>query len=81
MQSATIEQLTTSDDWKVRLTAIQALRDLGDRRAVPLLAEALDDPEWMVREWSARGLESTTGNRHTYRDQHGKDVFPYDLYR
>jgi HEAT repeat protein len=65
----------------VRLTAIQALNDLGDERAVPVLAAALADPEWMIREWAARGLESITGNRHRYRDQHGEEVYPYSLYR
>ena len=65
----------------VRLTAIQALRDLGDERAVPLLEGTLDDEEWMIREWAARGLESITGDRYRYRDQHGKEVYPYALYR
>jgi HEAT repeat protein len=65
----------------VRLTAIQALRDLGDGRAVPLLTAALEDEEWRVREWAARGLESITGSRYTYRDQHGDEVYPYALYR
>jgi HEAT repeat protein len=65
----------------VRLTAIQALRDLGDERAVPLLEEALDDEEWMIREWAARGLESITGDRYRYRNQHGEEVHPYSLYR
>ena len=41
------------------------------RAAVPALKAALDDPEWIVREWAARGLESVTGERFTYRDQHG----------
>jgi HEAT repeat protein len=65
----------------VRLTAIQAIRDLGDERAVPLLEDSLDDEEWMIREWAARGLESITGDRYRYRNQHGKEVYPYALYR
>jgi HEAT repeat protein len=68
-------------DGRIRLAAIQALRDLGDERAVPLLTAALEDEKWMVREWAARGLESITGNRYTYRDQHGDEVYPYALYR
>jgi HEAT repeat protein len=68
-------------DVEVRLAAIQALRDLGDERAVPVLEEALEDGEWMIREWAARGLESITGRRYTYRDQHGDEVYPYALYR
>jgi len=65
----------------VRLTAIQALNDLGDERAVPVHTRALEDTEWMIREWAARGLESITGNRHRYRNQHGEEVYPYSLYR
>ena len=53
----------------------------ADPAAVPALKRALADPEWIVREWAARGLESVTGRRFTYRDQHGKDVVPYSLYR
>lgn len=68
-------------DWRIRLSAIQALRDLGDERAVPILEEALRDEEWMIREWAARGLESITGQRFRYRDQHGEEVYPYALYR
>lgn len=70
-----------SGEWQVRLAAIQALIDLGDARAVPLLKKALLDREWIVREWAARGLESVTGERVTYRDQHGEAVYPYNLYR
>jgi HEAT repeat protein len=66
---------------EVRLAAIQALRDLGDERAVPVLEKALGDGEWMIREWAARGLESITGDRYRYRDQHGEEVHPYALYR
>jgi HEAT repeat protein len=65
----------------VRLAAVQALGDLADLAAVPTLKKALADPEWIVREWAARGLESVTGERFTYRDQHGKDIVPYSLYR
>ena len=60
---------------------MQALGDLADRRAVPQLRLTLDDEEWIIREWSARSLESITGNRVTYRDQKGEDVVPYNLYR
>ncbi len=70
-----------SREWQLRLAAIQALIDLGDARAVPLFTRALDDGEWIVREWAARGLESLTGQRHTYRNQQGESVYPYSLYR
>jgi HEAT repeat protein len=74
-------EAAADDEWRVRLAAVQALGDLGGGEAVAVLRERLDDEEWIVREWAARGLESTTGERHTYRDQHGEDVYPYDLYR
>jgi len=76
-----LERSAGAADWKVRLAAVQALGDLADLAAVPTLKKALADPEWIVREWAARGLESVTGERFTYRDQHGKDVVPYSLYR
>jgi len=76
-----LERATGAADWKVRLAAVQALGDLADLAAVPALKKMLVDPEWIVREWAARGLESVTGERFTYRDQHGKDVVPYSLYR
>lgn len=68
-------------DWKIRLAAVQSLGALEDKRGVPLLTAALEDPEWVVREWAARGLEHITGERWLYRDQYGKDVVPYNLYR
>ena len=77
----TVAAAVADQDRTVRLTAIQALNDLGDARAVPVLTTALADPEWMIREWAARGLESITGNRHRYRNQHGEEVYPYSLYR
>jgi len=68
-------------DWTIRLAAVHALGDLADGRAVPQLTLTLEDEEWIIREWSARSLESVTGNRYTYRDQRGEDVHPYNLYR
>ena len=68
-------------DWRIRLAAVQALGDLAQEDAVSALTGALEDEEWIIREWAARGLESVTGNRHTYRDQKGEDVYPYNLYR
>lgn len=76
-----LERAAGAADWKVRLAAVQGLGDLADPAAVPALKIALADPEWIVREWAARGLESVTGARFTYRDQYGKDVVPYSLYR
>ena len=68
-------------DWRIRLAAVQALGDLANKEAVPALTGALGDEEWIIREWAARGLESVTGDRLTYRDQKGEDVYPYNLYR
>lgn len=76
-----LERETGAADWKVRLAAVQGLGDLADPAAVPALKRSLGDTEWIVREWAARGLESLTGERVTYRDQHGNDVVPYSLYR
>jgi HEAT repeat protein len=76
-----LERTAGDPDWRVRLAAIQALGDLSDPAAVPALTRALEDGEWICREWAARGLESVTGERFTYRDQHGTKVFPYSLYR
>ena len=39
-----------------RIAAANALRDIGDPAAVPLLMEALGDPLFTVRETAARGL-------------------------
>ncbi len=41
----------------------------------------LDDDEWVVREWAARGIEDITQQRQLYRDQYGAMVVPYNLYR
>jgi HEAT repeat protein len=68
-------------DWKIRLAAVQALAALADGRAMPVLKKALEDEEWVVREWAARALEDITVERQLYRDQYGKMVVPYNLYR
>ncbi len=68
-------------DWKIRLAAVQALAALADGRAVPVLKKALEDEEWVVREWAARALEDITVEHQLYRDQYGKMVVPYNLYR
>lgn len=39
-----------------RVAAINALRDIGDPRAIPVLLGALDDPYFTVREAAARAL-------------------------
>lgn len=39
-----------------RVAAINALRDIGDPRAVPYLVDALNDPHFTVREVAARAL-------------------------
>jgi HEAT repeat protein len=76
-----LERAAGDADWRARLTAVQALGDLANPAAVPQLRRSLEDAEWIVREWAARGLESVTGERVTYRDQQGRQVVPYSLYR
>ncbi len=72
---------TRNADWKIRLAAVQALGALQDGRATPILGARLDDPEWVVREWAARALEDLTQGHQLYRDQYGKLVVPYNIYR
>jgi HEAT repeat protein len=67
--------------WQVRREAAQALGSLEDPRAVPDLERSLDDPVAVVREWSARSLETLTGRQVLYRGEDGEMVPPYNLYR
>ncbi len=68
-------------DWRIRLAAVQALAMLQNPRAVLTLRTKLDDDEWVVREWAARGIEDITRERQLYRDQYGAMVVPYNLFR
>jgi HEAT repeat protein len=43
--------LLSSEDPDARFGAAKALGDIGDRRAIPGLLHALDDPEGVVRFW------------------------------
>jgi HEAT repeat protein len=43
---------------RVRVVAANALRDIGDPRAIPALTEALNDPVFTVRNTAARALIS-----------------------
>ncbi|UCF31867.1 MAG: HEAT repeat domain-containing protein [bacterium] len=67
--------------WEVRREAAEALGRLEDDRAVPALTDRLDDPEPVVREWAARSLETITGRQVLYRDEDGRMIPPYNLYR
>jgi ribosomal protein L40E len=48
--------LLTSEDPDARFGAAKALGDIGDRRAIPGLLRALDDPEGVVRFWALDAL-------------------------
>lgn len=45
-----IEEACKDRHWSVRITALQALRRIGGGKAVPLLLDALSDPDCMVRK-------------------------------
>lgn len=45
-----------SDDWRVRLQAVRALGELGDRSDVARLRALLSDPQWWVRYRAAQAL-------------------------
>lgn len=68
-------------DYLARVKACQALGDLNDPRAIPVLRKTLvSDEEARVREWAARAIEVLTGERTTYRDDQGRHVLPYNVY-
>lgn len=45
-----------STDWRIRLQAVRALGELGDRSDVARLRTLLSDPEWWVRYRAAQAL-------------------------
>ncbi|MGW8391960.1 HEAT repeat domain-containing protein [Pseudoduganella sp. HUAS MS19] len=45
-----------SNDWRIRLQAVRALGELGDRSDVARLRNLLSDPEWWVRYRAAQAL-------------------------
>ena len=47
-----------STDWRIRLQAVRALGELGDRSDVARLRALLSDPEWWVRYRAAQALTS-----------------------
>jgi len=47
-----------SKDWRIRLQAVRALGELGDRSDVARLRDLLSDPEWWVRYRAAHALLS-----------------------
>jgi hypothetical protein len=53
----------TGDDPAVRLVAAAALTRARDRRALPELLAALDDPYLVNRQFTAEGLEEMLGAR------------------
>lgn len=67
-------------DWRVRMNAAMALGPLGSPGAVPALHKTLVDEVTVVREWSARSLETITGSHVTYRNEKGEMVLPYSIY-
>lgn len=67
-------------EWRTRMNAAMALGHLGGPGAVPALRVTLEDEVAVVREWSARSLETITGSRVTYRNEKGKMVLPYSIY-
>jgi hypothetical protein len=51
-----VDQLQSSKEYKVRLSAALNLAKLGDRRAIPVFIQALEDPDKTVRGVAAAGL-------------------------
>jgi HEAT repeat protein len=45
------------DEHLPRLEAMRALAKIGDKRAIPIFFEALDDPSALVEYWAGEGLE------------------------
>lgn len=45
-----------SDDWRIRVQAVRALGELGDRSDVARLRAMLSDPQWWVRYRAAQAL-------------------------
>lgn len=50
-------QRASAEEPETRATAIRVIGKLGSDREVPLLFEALEDPEWFVRAAAGRALE------------------------
>jgi len=67
-------------DWRVRMNAAMALGPVGGPDAVAPLQRTLNDPELVVREWSARSLEVITGRHVKFRNAKGELVSPYSIY-
>jgi hypothetical protein len=44
------------NEWSVRLAAVEALAQLGDRQSVEILTEMVNDPDWRVRAVLGRAL-------------------------
>jgi HEAT repeat protein len=53
-----IEVALQNPDFQYRLKAIAALKAHSSDRAVPILRSSLNDPEFLVRTFVARGLGS-----------------------
>jgi HEAT repeat protein len=67
-------------DWRSRMNAAMALGSLGGEAAATALEGTLEDEVPVVREWSARSLETITGRHVKYRDEAGEYVLPYSIY-
>jgi HEAT repeat protein len=59
--------LLQDPDEQVRTAAVDALGYLGDKRAVPVLEEALKDPSGRVSEFAGYALERLGVRRHSAR--------------
>jgi HEAT repeat protein len=56
MQLDEVKALLDSENPQKRMSAITALRDYEDTIAVPLLANQINDPEFIIRSFAAIGL-------------------------
>jgi HEAT repeat protein len=68
------------EEWRVRMNAAMALGPLGSPAAIEPLRKTMEDEVHVVREWSARSLETITGSHVLYRNEKGDYVPPYAIY-
>jgi len=70
-----------SKDWRIRLQAVRALGELGDRSDVARLRALLSDPEWWVRYRAAQALTSLPFLSEDELDElrHGDDRYAADM--
>jgi len=78
---APLERWLLTGEVGVRVECAWSLGILIAKPAEGALRQTLTHPDPNVREWSARALESITGERVLYRDAKGELIPPYNLYR